>query len=114
MFRFGGIHRSVYLYAAPKVHVRDYFLRSDFEGDDFSSATFEVEASVRNYGKGNPGAVSIEVDLLDANGKTVTTLSRTIDRLSGGKETKVSLQTTVANPLLWSPKHPTSILPLSR
>lgn len=53
MFRFGGIHRSVYLYATPKLHVRDYFIKSTFTNDALTSATFEVDAKIRNYAAKN-------------------------------------------------------------
>lgn len=106
MFRLSGIHRDVYVYATPKVHVRDYFLKSAFNGNDFSSATFEAELSVRNYGNNTAKAETAEVSLLDPSGKEVATLSQSIAQLRGGAEQKYDLQAKVNKPLLWSAETP--------
>lgn len=106
MFRLSGIHRDVYVYATPKVHVRDYFLKSAFNGNDFSSATFKAELSVRNYGNNTAKAETAEVSLLDPSGKEVATLSQSIAQLRGGAEQKYDLQAKVNKPLLWSAETP--------
>jgi len=48
MTRLSGIHRDVYLYATTKVHLRDYFLQSEFTGDDFTSSTLDISADIKN------------------------------------------------------------------
>ncbi|HCO68644.1 MAG TPA: beta-galactosidase [Dysgonomonas sp.] len=106
MFRFGGIHRSVYLYATPKIHVKDYFLKSEFDGDNFSSAKFKVEATVQNYDKRNSVPAKLDVTLLDADGKTVSNLSHDIPQLGGNKDSKIVLEASVSKPLLWSAETP--------
>jgi len=106
MFRFAGIHRSVYLYATPKVHIRDYFLKSEFNGDDFSSTTFRVEASICNYNKKNSAPVILDVSLLDSKGNIISSLTKDIASLGGEKEVKIDLQTIVKNPALWSAEIP--------
>lgn len=106
MFRLSGIHRDVYVYAVPKVHVRDYFLKSEFDGNNFASATFKAELSVRNYGTNTPKAVTADVLLLDPSGKEVARLSQPITHLKGKTEQKFDLQTKVDKPLLWSAETP--------
>ena len=61
MFRFGGIHRDVYLMARPKVHVRDIRTETDFN-DDMSVAT--LKTVVESAGR-------VEVSLYDEDGKLV-------------------------------------------
>lgn len=51
MFRLSGIHRDVYLFATPKLRLRDYYLTTSFTGDDLSKAIFSVRTNVTNYGK---------------------------------------------------------------
>ena len=51
MFRLSGIHRDVYLFATPKLRLRDYYLTASFTGDDLSKAIFSVRTNVTNYGK---------------------------------------------------------------
>lgn len=106
MFRFGGIHRSVYLYAAPKIHVRDYFLTSEFEGVNLNSAGFKVEASIHNYDKRKSDPARLEITLLDENRKTVLELSHEVPQLKGESEKKLTLETKIENPLLWSAERP--------
>jgi beta-galactosidase len=106
MFRLSGIHRDVYLYAVPKVHVRDYFTQSEFVGDDFSSATFKVDASVKNYDAKISGANTLEISLLDPTGKSVASITQKIDPIKGKEETTYNLSAKVNAPLLWSAEKP--------
>ncbi|WP_029906902.1 glycoside hydrolase family 2 TIM barrel-domain containing protein [Prevotella sp. 10(H)] len=106
MFRLSGIHRNVFLFATPKVHVRDYFLQSEFKGDDYSSAAFKVKASVKNYHKKNSQPATVNISLLDKTGKEVANLSQAIQSLKGGQEQAYDLQTTISNPALWSAEKP--------
>lgn len=106
MFRLSGIHRDVYVYAIPKVHVRDYFLKSEFNGNDFSAATFKTALSVRNYGNNTEKAAIAEVSLLDPSGNVVAALAQPIIQLKGKTEQKYDLQAKVDKPLLWSAENP--------
>lgn len=106
MFRLGGIHKDVYLFATPKVHVRDYFLQSVFDGNDYSSATFQVDATVRNYDKKESDAQILEVKLLSPSGQMVTTFAQRISSLGKGKESVFCKQVEVTSPLLWSAETP--------
>ena len=105
MFRMSGIHRDVYLYAIPKVHVYDYHLESVFAGNDFSSATFKVKASVRNYSSKSSKKQNLIVSLIDPSGKEVATLNREVN-VDGSSTVDFDLQTKVDNPLLWSAETP--------
>jgi beta-galactosidase len=106
MFRLSGIHRDVYLYSVPKLHVRDYHLESTFEGHDFSSADFDVTAFVRNYDAKKSGKGSLEVKLLDPAGKEVFRRQVEIAAQKGGQEAIYTLGGKVATPQLWSAETP--------
>lgn len=106
MFRFSGIHRDVYLYATPKVSIRDYFLKSDFTGGDLDRAVFEVRAKLKNYDVKLSGVFSVEVELIDPMGRTVVIIKQPTVFLAGGKEQFYTLKTIVTNPVLWSAEHP--------
>lgn len=105
MFRLSGIHRPVYLYATPKVHVRDYFIESGFSGNDLTKATFKVRTWIKNYGK-NAGVADLEVTLLDNKGLEVARLNQPVSALKGGQETLHSMESVVNDPLLWSAEKP--------
>ncbi|KAA6309796.1 hypothetical protein EZS27_038781, partial [termite gut metagenome] len=106
MFRLSGIHRDVYLVATPKIHVRDYFLQSEFTGDDILSALFKVDASVQNYENKTAENHTVEFTLLDPSGKTVTSLTQPVNNLKAAGEEKYHLQAKVDKPLLWSAEKP--------
>ena len=80
MFRFGGIHRDVYLMARPKVHVRDIRTETDFN-DDLSVAT--LKTIIESAGR-------VDVALYDEDGVKV------------GEGDRIE----VRNPRLWSAEKP--------
>ncbi|MDR2039322.1 MAG: DUF4981 domain-containing protein [Bacteroidales bacterium] len=106
MFRLSGIHRDVYLYAVPKLYVRDFQLQSDFKGNDYSSALFSVKASVRNNDKKAAQAATLDVVLLDQDGKEVTTMAQAIPSIKGKLEQAFELQANIKQPFLWSAEQP--------
>lgn len=106
MTRFSGIHRRVYLCAVPKVHIKDFFLKSNFSGD-FKSAQFTADVKIRNSAKSRSTGTSLVVKLYDPMGTLVS--NRSIDSaiLSGNaKEQVVHLSGNVRNPILWSAETP--------
>lgn len=106
MFRLSGIYRDVYLYATPKVHVRDFHLQSLFESNDYRTAGFKVDAIVSNYDSKQAKGHTIEVTLIDPSGNSIGTMTEPIQSLKGKKEQKYTLQTKVEKPLLWTSETP--------
>ncbi len=106
MFRLSGIHRDVFVYATPKLHIRDYFLKSEFPVDNFNSAVFKVEPSLKNYSENVNGAVTVNVSLLDTNGTEVLSLVQKIDQLKSLKDSTFVMQGNVDHPMLWTAETP--------
>lgn len=106
MFRLSGIYRDVYLYATPKVHVRDFHLQSLFESNDYRTAGFKVDAIVANYDSKQAKGHTIEVTLIDPSGNSIGTMTEPVQLLKGKKEQKYTLQTKVEKPLLWTSETP--------
>jgi len=106
MFRLSGIHRDVYLYAVPKVHVRDYQLSAEFPKDDFSSATLKFDALIKNYDNRPSEKKVLEVELANADGNKVVILKREIAPMNAGEDATCHLSAVVNNPLLWSAEKP--------
>ena len=106
MFRLSGIYRDVYLYATPKVHVRDFHLQSLFESNDYRTAGFKVDAIVANYDSKQAKGHTIEVTLIDPSGNSIGTMTEPVQSLKGKKEQKYTLQTKVEKPLLWTSETP--------
>ena len=84
MFRFGGIHRDVYLMARPKVHFTDFRLESEFN-ENLSEAVLHGTAFVQ-------GAGNVKMALYDQEGHKVG------ESLHG--------RIPVKNPQLWSAEKP--------
>lgn len=105
MFRFSGIHRNVFVFATPKVHVRDYFLQSSLS-DDFSHATFKVKAAIKNSAAKRSAAANLEISLYTPDGKLLQNISKAISSLNLNSEQAFDLQAAVDHPALWSAETP--------
>jgi len=103
MWRFSGIYRSVYLFATPKAHIRDVFIRTDLD-QQYRDATLLVEVDLRHYDGGSLAQYRLEAELLDASGKTVERFSGTCT--TAGPEARLELQQRVTNPHKWSDEKP--------
>ncbi len=106
MFRLSGIHRDVYVYATPKVRVRDYFLKSEFSSADLSSAVFKADVTLKNHNVAAVSGAKVELTLYDANDTGVLTLTKTINQLEINKDTTFTISGNVLNPKLWSAEVP--------
>ncbi|MDO4756488.1 MAG: glycoside hydrolase family 2 TIM barrel-domain containing protein [Parabacteroides sp.] len=105
MFRLSGIFRDVYLFSTPKLRLRDYYITSTFEGDDYSQATFNVRSNIKNYGKSVNAAI-VEITLLDKNNKQVAFIADKVKNISSKKEVISNASVKVSNPALWSAEIP--------
>lgn len=113
MFRLSGIYRDVYLFATPKLRLRDYYFTTSFN-DNLSEATMNVRTNVTNYGKA-VGAASVALSLLDAEGKLVASSSVQINKVLASQESVDKMSAAIKNPHLWSAETPylyTAILEL--
>ena len=106
-WRFSGIYRDVYLFSAPKVHIRDFFVQSDLD-ENYRNATLIVDANIINFSAKIMKAATVEVQLLDYQTQKVisTTSPKTIESLKPGNEKMLELNTPVANPKKWSAEEP--------
>lgn len=108
MYRFSGIHRGVYLYAAPKTHVRDFFLTSDLSGD-FKSAVFNVKAALKNYTGKKSDKLSLEISLYEPDGKLLDNkilITKEVEQLAENAEAVYKLSANIKEPKLWSAETP--------
>ncbi|MDO3628249.1 glycoside hydrolase family 2 TIM barrel-domain containing protein [Mucilaginibacter sp. BT774] len=108
MFRFSGIFRSVFVYATPKVHVRDFFILSDLP-DDFSSAKLSVKAAIKNDEDKRASPGLLEVNVYTPDGRLLNNkifISQNIASVSAGSEQNYLLEGMVDRPLLWSAEKP--------
>ena len=70
MWRLSGIHRDVYLYCTPNIHIRDFFVRTFFDRN-YQDAVLKVRVDIRNYSEKTTAPHILEVKLYDGEGTPV-------------------------------------------
>lgn len=95
-WRFSGIFRDVFLWSAPRTQIRDFFFRTDLDGD-YRNATVFLDVEIT----GKKSSAELIVKLSDTEGKEV--LSRTIHATKTGS---THLEFDVENPLKWTAETP--------
>ena len=103
MWRFSGIYRDVYLFAAPEVHIRDFFVRTDLD-DRYKDADLLVDVQLKNYSN-QGGAYSVRASLYDIDNTQITQWQDKRN-LNAASETMIALKRKVIDPLKWSAEKP--------
>ncbi len=112
MWRLSGIDRDVYLYATPKIHLRDFFVTADLD-DNYENGELNITAKIKNYQQAT-GNTEIEVlaQLLDNMDKNAAFSSMSLANLqakttiSATEEVSVNLQQPILNPRKWTAETP--------
>jgi beta-galactosidase len=106
-WRISGIERDVYLWAAPKVHVRDFFVIGDLD-DAYRDGIFELAANVRNYGQSAASGWTLTAELLDGSGNPVLPQGSLAQAVTVGTDEEVELdfRQTVPSPAHWTAETP--------
>ena len=104
MFRLSGIHRDVYLFATPKVRLRDIYLTNKIS-DDLNQATLNVRAKIHNYG-GKMNGMNLRVSVNDDNGRQQVSFTLPVTATGSGKETVLNGSAPLTKPALWSAETP--------
>ncbi len=100
-WRLSGIYRDVYLFAAPPIHIRDFWAVTELDAD-YRDAILNVRADIANYAAVNTEGYTLEAELLDANRLRVANYELRITN----HESRITFAMPVANPLKWSAEHP--------
>lgn len=70
-WRIAGIHRSITLYATPKIRIRDFGVRTVLD-DNYSDATLIIDPQLSVIDGQRGEGFTVEARLFDADGKEVT------------------------------------------
>lgn len=102
MWHLSGIHRDVYLVATPKVFVSDHYITSSLNSDA-TSGSMSVKLTVDN--RNNTSATkTLQVSLLDADGKQIATGTETYSGSSTTEKTVTFSSLSSLRP--WSAEDP--------
>lgn len=92
MWHLSGIHRDVYLVATPKTFVSDHYITSTDMNTEATGATMNVALTIDNR-EGETTKKNIEVELLDADGSTVASMSQDVELTEADKTKSITLST---------------------
>ena len=107
-WRLSGIFRNVYLFSTPPVHIRDFELKADLDGD-YRDAVFRAKAWVENNGDAACRDFRLEIALFDAEGRAVgleKPALGTSPYIAPGSESLFLASAGVPNPSKWSAEQP--------
>lgn len=97
-----GIYREVYLFAEPKLCLRDFYFKTDFD-DSYTDSNVTLNMYINNYNNIR-GKMIASAKLIDSNGKEILLGTKETD-LSGGNEA-ITFTETVKAPEKWSAETP--------
>jgi beta-galactosidase/beta-glucuronidase len=105
MLWLSGIFRDVVLWSAPRLHVRDFAVQTPLD-NKYENATLKIRAALRNDTDRN-ASVTLETELVDAEGQTLKEASRSkAVELPGATEKSISFSAVVTAPDKWSAEKP--------
>ncbi|HQE91402.1 MAG TPA: glycoside hydrolase family 2 TIM barrel-domain containing protein [Anaerolineae bacterium] len=102
-WRLSGIYRDVYLFAAPPVHIRDFWAVTELDAD-YRDAVLNIRADIHAYEAVALDGYTVEVQLYDAQNQCVVQSRSSISDLQSSSS--ISFVLPVSNPLKWSAEHP--------
>lgn len=97
-----GIYREVYLFAEPKLCLRDFYFKTDFD-DSYTDSNVTLNMYINNYNNIR-GKMAASAKLIDSNNEEIL-LGTKETELSGGNEA-VTFTETVKAPEKWSAETP--------
>jgi beta-galactosidase len=104
MWRLSGIFRSVYLYAAPSVHIRDFFLNGTLDAN-YEDGVLHAEVHLRNASADSLSGHRVRITLSDGSVEcgeaTVTS-----ETLSANAEATIVATIPITRPKQWSAETP--------
>jgi len=103
-WRLSGIYRDVYLWSAPAVHLRDFFVTNRFDAA-YQDAVLQVDLALVNHGAQLAQDYSLEAALFDSCGLEVARQSAPFS-LAPGAEADLEIAQPIAAPRKWTDETP--------
>ena len=104
-WRLAGIFDDVWLFAAPKTHIFDWFATTDLD-DKYTDANLDIMVDIRNYSTTPVNDFTVQATLFDRQKDKIASLvSEKISISSEGKAT-IQIAENIKNPAKWSAEFP--------
>ncbi|MFI1773406.1 glycoside hydrolase family 2 TIM barrel-domain containing protein [Thalassobellus citreus] len=112
-WRLSGIHRDVYITAAPKVQLYDFFVQTDLD-ENYEDAILKVRPKIKVFDGASLEGITLGMKLFDENNNNIIqdTTRITADNIYNerysqrGENDFALMQTFVKNPKKWSAETP--------
>lgn len=101
-WRLSGIPRSVYVYAQPKVRLRDFFVKASLDST-YTNGAFSLNVELKNH-TGKKTTPSFTYEVLDVSGKSVASATKSVAILD--TTGYLSFAATVPSVKTWSAETP--------
>ena len=105
MWKFHGIYRSVYLFATPQTHIRDFTITTPLDAQ-YINTDLTISIQLRNYSETQSGRHTIEAHLYDPDNQKVTNFHIRSQNIQANTEQTLQLNQQINNPLKWSVEKP--------
>ncbi|MBE9583232.1 DUF4981 domain-containing protein [Mucilaginibacter sp. JRF] len=106
MWRLSGIFRNVTLWSSPQQHIRDFFIKTNFD-KSYRNAQLLVKTRIRNYSDKPVKSNILSVTLYQGNTPVKGVVKdQDIPTIQPGKEVEVSVSIPVINPKKWTAETP--------
>jgi beta-galactosidase len=76
-WRLSGIPREVYVYAQPKVRLRDFFARTTLD-ESYTNGVFDLDVELKNH-TGNKTTLSLSYEIINNSGTSISSETKTIE-----------------------------------
>lgn len=112
-WRMSGIQRDVYISAAPKVQLYDFFVQTDLD-ENYEDATLKIRPRIKKFDDRSLEGYQLKANLYDAEQKSVLPKAMEIpvnkiyqERFGQrGKPAFALMSAEIKNPQKWSTEHP--------
>lgn len=104
-WRLSGIYRDVYLFATPKVRMRDFSVYPELD-NNYKDATLNIEVDVQNLNNKSESNFILQATLKDTEGKVIASKKENITDIQSLAEKSVRIKFELQNPLKWTAETP--------
>jgi len=103
-WRLSGIYRDVYLFAVPKVHIRDFFAKTELDSN-YKDGTLDLEVEVINYSNESVSK-TIELQIRDDDNYLIFNEQVKIENINQGDKLGIEIQRVIKSVNKWSAEAP--------
>ena len=101
-WRISGIERNVFIYAQPKIRIKDFEVTSTLD-KGYENGLLNIDINLKNH---NPKNNKLEVSYKLLDGNTVISIGENKVQINKFQEASTSFKTTIPNVKPWSAEHP--------